>query len=92
MRCLCHNCSPDYQFNPAECMFCHNGIKGEGKFKSPNGARVCQSCMKDAAKVLEKAIEEEAKTNEYFNHNSSKLLSWAYAWFIPYQTNVQRCY
>ena len=42
-------------------MFCHNGLKGDGKLKSSNGARVCQSCMKDAAEVLEKAIKEESK-------------------------------
>ena len=45
-------------------MWCHKGIRGEGKFKSANGARVCQDCMKDAAKVLEKAIKEEATANE----------------------------
>ena len=63
MACLCKGCSPNYKFNSMECMFCHNGLQGEGKLKSLHGARVCQSCIKNAAEVLNKAIKQE-KVNE----------------------------
>lgn len=65
MSCLCHNCSPDYKFNPSECMFCHKRIPPTGgKLRSPNNARICVECMTSAGKVLEEAINEEAKANE----------------------------
>lgn len=61
MACACHNCSPDLKFNSVECMWCHKSIGGVGKLNSPNGARVCQNCIKDAFKTLEKAIKKESQ-------------------------------
>jgi hypothetical protein len=61
MACYCHNCFPDYKFNQNECMFCHTKLQGEGKLKSPNGARVCQNCIKNAVKILD---EDKEKVNE----------------------------
>jgi hypothetical protein len=64
MVCKCHNCSPDYKFNPGECMFCHKSIPPTGgKFRSPNGARICVECMTNARKVLEEAIKQEMPLN-----------------------------
>lgn len=61
MACLCHICSPNYKFDPTKCMWCQKGIKGIGKLNSPANARVCQECMKNAGKLLEEAIKEEAQ-------------------------------
>jgi ribosomal protein L24E len=50
--CYCPKCS-DEKFNSSRCMFCQAGLKGEGKLKSSNGARVCISCIKKGMKLLE---------------------------------------
>jgi len=41
-------------------MWCQKGLQGMGKLISPNGARVCQDCIKKAAEALEKAIKGES--------------------------------
>lgn len=60
MVCLCTGCAPKQSFNSAECMWCQKGLQGMGKLISPNGARVCQDCIKKAAEALEKAIKGES--------------------------------